>query len=97
MKEGYTHISVVLDSSGSMGSILDDTIGGFNTFLEGQQKAEGEATFSLAKFNQGRSRANPTYWANNFGEREFNQVGRPRPDINLVDDFIDVKSAKMLD
>ena len=50
MKKGYTHIAVVLDSSGSMASILDDTIGGFNVFLKGQKEAEGEATFTLVEF-----------------------------------------------
>jgi len=28
MKEGYTHIAVVLDSSGSMGYIFNDTVAG---------------------------------------------------------------------
>jgi len=50
MKEGYTHIAVVLDSSGSMGTIIDDTIGGFNTFLKAQKEAEGEATMTLVEF-----------------------------------------------
>jgi hypothetical protein len=31
MRNDYTHIVVVLDSSGSMQSILNDTVGGFNT------------------------------------------------------------------
>lgn len=51
MKDGYTHIAVVLDSSGSMGSIIDDTIGGFNTFLQAQKEAEGEATMTLVEFH----------------------------------------------
>jgi hypothetical protein len=50
MKSGYTHIAVVLDSSGSMASILEDTIGGFNTFLKGQKEAPGEATLTLVEF-----------------------------------------------
>ena len=51
MKENYTHIAVVLDRSGSMDSIKDDTIGGFNTFLKGQKEAPGEATFTLIQFD----------------------------------------------
>lgn len=51
MKKDYTHISFVLDASGSMGSILNDTIGGFNSFLESQKEAPGKATFSLTTFN----------------------------------------------
>lgn len=51
MKKDYSHISVILDRSGSMGSIMNDTIGGFNTFLKSQQEAPGEATFSLTQFD----------------------------------------------
>jgi len=51
MKEGYTHISVVLDRSGSMQSCLNDTIGGFNSFLQAQRDVEGEATVSLIQFD----------------------------------------------
>lgn len=36
---GKTHIAVVLDRSGSMASVLDDTIGGYNTWLKESQKA----------------------------------------------------------
>ena len=51
MIQDYTHITVILDRSGSMESIRDDTIGGFNTFLE-QQKAEpGTATLTLVQFD----------------------------------------------
>lgn len=46
-----THITFVLDSSGSMSSIREDTIGGFNTFLEEQQDEKGESTVTLFEFN----------------------------------------------
>jgi Mg-chelatase subunit ChlD len=46
-----THVTFVLDSSGSMGSIREDTIGGFNTFLADQQAEEGSATVTLFDFN----------------------------------------------
>jgi hypothetical protein len=51
MKVGYTDITVLLDRSGSMGTIKDDTIGGFNSFLEEQRKVPGEATISLVQFD----------------------------------------------
>ena len=51
MKQGYTHISVVLDESGSMGGLYNDTVGGYNKFLESQKEAPGEATWSLTTFN----------------------------------------------
>ena len=52
MREGYTHITVLLDKSGSMASILKDTLGGFNTFLKGQKETAKEGdTFSLIQFS----------------------------------------------
>ena len=51
MKENYTHISMVLDRSGSMSSIREDTIGGFNVFLNEQKKVEGKATMTFAQFD----------------------------------------------
>jgi len=44
-------ITLVLDRSGSMGSIRDDTIGGVNTFIVDQRKQPGECTFTLAQFD----------------------------------------------
>lgn len=51
MKENHTHIVVILDRSGSMSKVCDDTIGGFNTFLEEQKKVPGTATMTLVQFN----------------------------------------------
>ena len=51
MDNNYTHISIVLDRSGSMDSIKKDTIGGFNTFLKAQKEAPGKATLSLIRFD----------------------------------------------
>jgi hypothetical protein len=51
MKKDYTHISVILDRSGSMETIRDDTIGGFNTFLESQKSESGTATLTLVQFD----------------------------------------------
>ena len=46
-----THITFVLDSSGSMAAIEDDTKGGFNSFLEDQREESGTATVTLYDFN----------------------------------------------
>lgn len=46
-----THISVILDRSGSMASIKNDIIGGFNTFLELQKKSKNKITLSLVQFD----------------------------------------------
>jgi hypothetical protein len=44
-------ITIILDRSGSMNSVKDDTIGGFNSFLNEQQNVEGEAALSLVQFD----------------------------------------------
>lgn len=46
-----THVTFVLDSSGSMSAIEDDTKGGFNSFLEDQRDEAGDATVTLYDFN----------------------------------------------
>lgn len=46
-----THVTFILDSSGSMSAIRDDTIEGFNTFLEDQRAESGRTTVTLHDFN----------------------------------------------
>jgi len=46
-----TDITIILDRSGSMSIVREDTIGGFNTFLDEQKKIEGDARISLYQFN----------------------------------------------
>jgi hypothetical protein len=51
MKDNYTHISVILDRTGSMESIRDDTIGGFNAFVNAQKAEPGLASLTLVQFD----------------------------------------------
>ncbi len=51
MKDDLTDITIVLDRSGSMASVREDTIGGFNSFLEEQKAVSGSATLSLVQFD----------------------------------------------
>lgn len=51
MKESYTHLVIILDRSGSMQSMRDDVTGGFNTLIQAQKAFEGEATLTLAQFD----------------------------------------------
>ena len=46
-----THFSVILDRTGSMESIREDTIGGFNGFLREQQAQPSPATLTLVQFD----------------------------------------------
>lgn len=50
-KAKQTEIVVVLDRSGSMASISKSTVDGFNSFLNEQQNAEGEAFITLVQFD----------------------------------------------
>jgi uncharacterized protein YegL len=51
VKDNLTELVVVVDKSGSMGSVQNDAIGGFNVFLEAQKKAEGEAKMTVVMFD----------------------------------------------
>jgi len=51
MKKDLCELIVIIDESGSMSSVVNDTIGGFNTFLETHQAMEGEAKLTLVKFD----------------------------------------------
>ncbi len=52
MRNDLTEITIVLDRSGSMSNVVADTVGGYNTFIETQRKANiGECRVSLAQFD----------------------------------------------
>ena len=46
-----TQIICILDTSGSMSSIINDSIGGFNTFLKQQRELKDEATLTVVLFD----------------------------------------------
>lgn len=51
MKKGLTEVVFILDRSGSMSGLEEDTIGGFNSMIEKQKKEEGEALISTVLFD----------------------------------------------
>lgn len=51
MKKGLTELVFVLDMSGSMWDLTQDTIGGYNSLLEQNKKAGGECLVSTVFFN----------------------------------------------
>ena len=53
MNNNLTEIVFILDRSGSMAGLEDDTVGGFNAFVEKQKKTEGEALLSALLFSDG--------------------------------------------
>lgn len=48
-----TDIIAILDESGSMSHLRNDTIGGFNEFIKKQREIPGEARVTLVTFNTG--------------------------------------------
>ena len=51
MKKGLTELVMILDRSGSMQGLENDTIGGFNSMIEKQKKEDGEAYVSVILFD----------------------------------------------
>lgn len=50
MKHGYLHIDLLLDRSGSMASVWDDTIGGVNRYFDSQRR-HPRCTVTLVQFD----------------------------------------------
>ena len=51
MKKNLTELVFILDRSGSMAGLEDDTIGGFNAMIEKQKREDGEALVSTVLFD----------------------------------------------
>ena len=51
MRSDLTHITLVIDRSGSMQEIREDAEGGVNAFIEQQRKEPGEAVLTLVQFD----------------------------------------------
>jgi len=51
MNKNLTFISMILDRSGSMSGLVNDTIGGYNSFIESQQDEVGEALLTTVLFD----------------------------------------------
>jgi len=51
MKKDLTEIIFLLDRSGSMSQLTEDTIGGYNSYIESQKKKDGEALITTVLFD----------------------------------------------
>ena len=51
MKPGLTEIVFIIDKSGSMHNLIDDTIGGFNSVIEEQREGDGEVYVTTVLFS----------------------------------------------
>jgi hypothetical protein len=77
MRDDYTEILEILDRSGSMSSVKDDTIGGFNQFLRDQLNEPGTAKLTLVQFNH---QIETTYEGMDLKEVPPLTAGTYRPD-----------------
>ena len=91
-----TFVSFLLDETGSMESIKDDTIGGFNAFLEKLQesaRAGSEILFSLVSFNSTHTRkryvAEPIDRVGKLGAADY----RPEAMTPLIDASVKIIKA----
>jgi hypothetical protein len=51
MRKDYTAIALIVDRSGSMNNVVDDTIGGVNSFIDQQRKVDGKCSVTLVQFD----------------------------------------------
>lgn len=84
-KQKKTQIVVVLDRSGSMATIGKSTVEGFNTFLNEQKNAEGEAALTLVQFDD--------RYEENFKNLPIEQV----TDLVLGENFVPRGSTALFD
>lgn len=56
MNKSLTEIIFIIDKSGSMHHLVDDTIGGFNSFVEEQKEEDGEARLTTVLFSSSRQK-----------------------------------------
>ena len=52
MKKNLTELVLILDKSGSMAHLTDDTVGGFNSVLKQQNNGDGEVLVTTVLFNE---------------------------------------------
>jgi uncharacterized protein YegL len=51
MRNDLTEVVAILDRSGSMEQLTNDTIGGYNSFIEGQKNVSGEVNLTTVLFD----------------------------------------------
>lgn len=51
MNQDYTHISIIIDRSGSMQNGWNDVVGGYESIIKKQKKQPGKCTLTVAAFD----------------------------------------------
>lgn len=83
-KENLISINVIIDSSGSMAHLANDTIGSFNTFLKEQKEYPGEALFTLCTFSSDYHLVHDNEKINNVADLDVHTY-RPMGSTALLD------------
>ena len=93
MEKHTTVVSFLLDETGSMQAIKDDTVGGFNAYVETLQKDGADIVFSLVSFNSHETR--PRYVAEPIDTIEplTADTYRPRAMTPLIDAAVTIINA----
>lgn len=73
MKKGLTDLVFVLDMSGSMYGLTDDTIGGFNSMIDKQKAEDGEAVVTTVLFNDSAKFIHDRFDINDIKPMDRNQ------------------------
>jgi len=84
MKKEYTHISIIIDRSGSMSTMAKEVVSGFNSLLNKQLKVEGEATMTVVQFDHEYQVLNDFIKINKVKELDANTYS-PRGNTALLD------------
>ena len=78
MKKNLTELVFILDRSGSMYGLVDDTVGGYNALLDQNRKLEGEAMITTVLFNHEVTRIHdrvPIKRVHNMQTKDFQPSG----------------------
>lgn len=51
VRRGLSELVFIIDKSGSMAGLVDDTVGGYNAFLDDNRRVEGEAVLTTVLFD----------------------------------------------
>ncbi len=81
VRSPYAEIVCIIDRSGSMESIRQDAIGGFNRFMDEQKKLPGDARLTLVLFND---------------EYALVADGAPLSRFRPLDDVVRIRCQKLL-
>ena len=85
MKKGLSELIFILDMSGSMSSLTEDTIGGFNSMIEKQKEVEGDANITLVLFDHEYIHLYDKLPSNFITKKEATKLGWVSKEGNLWD------------